>query len=178
MGINFAFPLLNSKNQQKEGNHFMHTLTLEKTQKTEDSMTVELFLAVFFLWFSVLGLGVDLHYAAVAFLGASSGSLVLGYFKPEENRKQQFVKALMSTISGVFCGAAFAKYYGLSDWEFLAMGFFFNALVSLILLKAIVGVLDTDGGAIVRAAVGRIFVVNQQTISVTTKSPPEENRGG
>lgn len=144
-----------------------------------NSMTLEIILSIVVFATSVLSLDIDLKYALVAFVGASAGSVVLGYFKPETNRRAQFIKAMMSTISGIICGAAFARHYHLQEWEYLAMAFFLHALVSLILLKALVSFLDKDGGTLVQTVIVRMFGVDKSQITINNQpkiEAVEENK--
>lgn len=94
------------------------------------------FIITGFLIFNSLVANVDWPFVVVAIGGSVSGSIVLGYFRRDKRRIEQFLRSACAAISGIVIGTVVDELLALGNAK-LSLGIFFaSGFVSLAILRA------------------------------------------
>src|SRR5436190_15457624 len=96
-----------------------------------------------------LGLDIEARYWLLALGGSLAGSVVLQYVQRENVRAERFFKGLGSMVSGLIIGAAVIENRQIQAPAYIGLTYFITSLVSLMLVRATVLFVKTNGRTIV-----------------------------
>lgn len=107
--------------------------------------------------FNALVLDVNWQFVAVAVAGAFSGSIVLAYFRRDPRKSEQVFKVLCSAISGIVLGSVAHEYMSVQSFHYDLGIFFTTGLLSLVILRALLGLTEQNSMDVLRTLLQRMF---------------------
>ena len=102
-------------------------------------------------------LGLDLESVAIAIGGSFSGAFLLAYFRRERSRSELCFKIASASLSGIVCGSALIKYLNLASKEYVLFWYFATALVSLVVIGALLSFSEKNVKEVIITVAHRVF---------------------
>ena len=125
-------------------------------------------LTVAFL-FNLLAIDPEWQSLAIAVGGSFSGSVVLAYFRRDIQKAEQMFKVIASAIGGLVLGTVLQKYLHIESEEYRLCLFFASGLLSLVVLRALLSLTETNVADLLRSILQRLFNLRVETDAVKRK---------
>ena len=111
----------------------------------------------FFIWLNSYILGLDIESIALTFGGSFSGAFLLAYFRRDKSRSEMLFKIASATLSGIVCGSALIEYMQVTSKSYLIFYYFISALISLVIIGALLSFSEKNAKEIIITIGERIF---------------------
>lgn len=131
----------------------MHTGNMDTTPLSRLFEAVLLFAT--FVYTSVL-IDVEWRSLAIAIGGSLAGAVMLGYFRRDARKFEQFFKVFASAIGGLILGTVLQTYFNIQNESYLLGLFSSSSLVSLVVFRSILNMTENNVADMLRNIVQRL----------------------
>ena len=109
------------------------------------------------IWLNSFILGLDIEAIALTFGGSFCGAFLLAYFRRDKSYSETVFKIASATLSGIICGSALIQYLQITNKSYLIFYHFISALVSLVIIGALLSFSEKNAKEIIITIGERIF---------------------
>ena len=109
------------------------------------------------IWLNSFILGLDVEAVALNFGGSFCGAFLLAYFRRDKSKSETAFKIASATLSGVICGSALIEYLQVSSKSYIIFYHFITALISLVIVGALLSFSEKNAKEIIITVGERIF---------------------
>lgn len=126
--------------------------------------------------FNAIVLDADVMSILIAVGGSLSGAVMLGYFRRDARKFEQFFKVLASAIGGLVLGTVLQEYLRVDSAAYRLGLFFVCAMLALVVLRALLTLTEQNASDAIRGLLQRVFNLRIETDKVKRRSKQNTER--